>query len=110
VLQPGQLGAALVNGANGAVPLPPQGPTDVAVLTVSDTGSGMSPQFLKERLFRPFDTTKGSKGMGIGAYQVREYVRSLGGRVDVASEPGQGTRMTLRLPLAPDEPPERAAG
>jgi sensor histidine kinase regulating citrate/malate metabolism len=44
--------------------------------------------------------TKGSKGMGIGAYQVREYVLSLGGRVDVASEEGQGTRFTLRLPLA----------
>jgi chemotaxis protein histidine kinase CheA len=38
--------------------------------------------------------------MGIGAYQVREYVQSLGGRVDVASEPGQGTRFTLRIPLS----------
>jgi len=101
VLQPGQLGAALVNGANGALPLPPQGPTDVAVLTVSDTGSGMTPQFVKERLFRPFDTTKGSKGMGIGAYQVREYVHSIGGRVSVWSAPGEGTRVTLRLPACP---------
>jgi chemotaxis protein histidine kinase CheA len=37
--------------------------------------------------------------MGIGAYQVREYVQSLGGRVDVASDPGKGTRFTLRIPL-----------
>ena len=56
-----------------------------AVLTVTDTGAGMSREFIQERLFKPFDTTKGSKGMGIGAYQVREYVQSLGGRVEVAA-------------------------
>jgi signal transduction histidine kinase len=60
----------------------------------------MTREFIQERLFKPFDTTKGSQGMGIGAYQVREYVRSLGGRVEVASEPGRGTRFTLLLPLA----------
>ena len=72
----------------------------VASLTVTDTGTGMSRDFIDQRLFKPFDSTKGSKGMGIGAYQVREYVRSLGGRVDVASEIGKGTRFTLRIPLA----------
>ncbi len=71
-----------------------------AALTVSDSGVGMTREFIQERLFKPFDTTKGSKGMGIGAYQVREYVLSLGGRVDVASEPGKGTRLTLRIPLS----------
>jgi putative PEP-CTERM system histidine kinase len=71
----------------------------LAALTVTDTGAGMSREFIQERLFKPFDTTKGSKGMGIGAYQVREYVQSLGGRVDVASDEGQGTRFTLRIPL-----------
>ena len=45
-------------------------------------------EFVRERLFRPFDSTKGSKGMGIGAYQVREYVRMLGGEVEVQSSPG----------------------
>jgi signal transduction histidine kinase len=59
----------------------------------------MSPEFVKERLFKPFDTTKGSKGMGIGAYQVREYVVGLGGRVKVSSEPGRGTVFALWLPL-----------
>jgi putative PEP-CTERM system histidine kinase len=77
-----------------------------AALTVSDSGSGMTREFIQERLFKPFDTTKGSKGMGIGAYQVREYVQSLGGRVDVASEPGKGTRFTLRVPLS--EPGENS--
>jgi len=76
----------------------PRGPMDVAVLTVTDTGAGMTDEFIKERLFRPFDTTKGSKGMGIGAYQVREYVQSLGGRVLVRSAPGAGSTVTLRLP------------
>ena len=71
-----------------------------AVLTVSDTGSGMSREFVQDRLFKPFDTTKGSKGMGIGAYQVREYVQSLGGRVEVESERGRGTQFRLLLPLA----------
>jgi putative PEP-CTERM system histidine kinase len=72
----------------------------VACLTVEDDGAGMSGEFVRERLFRPFDTTKGPKGMGIGAYQVREYIRSLGGRVDVASVEGNGTRFTLRIPLS----------
>jgi putative PEP-CTERM system histidine kinase len=77
----------------------------VATLTVVDDGAGMSAEFVRERLFKPFDTTKGSKGMGIGAYQVREYVRTIGGRVDVASVEGQGTRITLRVPLS--GPPQR---
>jgi len=66
-------------------------------LVVSDNGSGMDDEFVRQRLFRPFDSTKGSKGMGIGAYQVREYVRSLGGDVDVQSVPGRGTRFCIRL-------------
>jgi signal transduction histidine kinase len=90
------------NGHSDAVPVGDTSKLRVpaAALTVSDTGTGMTREFIQERLFKPFDTTKGSKGMGIGAYQVREYVQSLGGRVDVASEPGQGTRFTLRVPLS----------
>ena len=60
----------------------------------------MDPEFLRERLFRPFDSTKGSKGMGIGAYQVREYARELGGDVEVESTPGKGTTFTIVLPTA----------
>jgi putative PEP-CTERM system histidine kinase len=70
-----------------------------ALLTVTDTGSGMTAEFVRERLFRPFDSTKGSRGMGIGAYQVREYVRMLGGQVEVQSSPGTGTRISITLPL-----------
>jgi putative PEP-CTERM system histidine kinase len=71
-----------------------------ATLSVTDDGAGMSDAFVRERLFKPFDTTKGSKGMGIGAYQVREYVHSIGGRIEVESHEGSGTRFSLRLPLA----------
>lgn len=69
-------------------------------ISIRDTGSGMDPEFLRERLFRPFDSTKGSKGMGIGAYQVREYARELGGDVEVESTPGKGTTFTIVLPTA----------
>jgi putative PEP-CTERM system histidine kinase len=68
-----------------------------ALVTVTDTGCGMTPEFVRQRLFKPFDTTKGSQGMGIGAYQLREYVHSLEGAVEVASTPGAGTVFTIRL-------------
>jgi signal transduction histidine kinase len=67
-------------------------------ISVTDTGKGMEPEFLRDRLFRPFDTTKGAAGMGIGAHQAREHVCSLGGHVDVQSSPGQGTRFAITLP------------
>lgn len=65
------------------------------LLAVIDTGAGMDARFVRERLFRPFDTTKGARGMGIGAFQIREYLRLLGGEVQVDSEPGRGTRLTM---------------
>ena len=71
----------------------------VATVCIEDNGCGMSPEFIRERLFRPFDSTKGSQSMGIGAYQVREYVRQLGGQLDVTSTPGEGTRFDIRLPI-----------
>ena len=65
---------------------------------VGDTGQGMSEDFVQNRLFRPFSSTKHS-GMGIGSYESFQYIRELGGSIDVRSGPGQGTVMTLRLPL-----------
>jgi putative PEP-CTERM system histidine kinase len=67
-------------------------------IVVEDSGCGMPAEFIRERLFQPFDSTKGAKGMGIGAYQAREYVRMLGGRVEVQSSPGKGTRFAIVLP------------
>ncbi len=71
-----------------------------AVIEVADDGAGMTPEFVRERLFRPFDSTKGSKGMGIGAYQARELARALGGDVEVESIPGRGTTFRIILPAA----------
>ena len=71
------------------------------VIEVADTGCGMDATFIRERLFRPFETTKGERGFGIGAYQAREFVRKSGGSIEVESTPGRGTRFVLRLPLAP---------
>jgi len=68
------------------------------VLAVEDDGSGMDENFVRERLFTPFDSTKGTKGMGIGAYQARQFVESAGGEVRVTSTPGKGTRFELRFP------------
>lgn len=69
-----------------------------AVITVTDTGVGMDEIFIRERLFRPFASTKGT-GMGIGAYESRAYVQELGGDIQVASQSGRGTCFTIRLPL-----------
>lgn len=69
------------------------------MLAVVDNGCGMDSAFLRDRLFRPFDTTKGARGMGIGAFQIREYLRSLGGRVEVQSTPGRGTRFEMWFPV-----------
>jgi len=71
-----------------------------AIVEIADDGQGMTPEFVRERLFRPFDSTKGSKGMGIGAYQAREYVRSLGGWLEVESQPGSGTTIRIVVPVA----------
>jgi signal transduction histidine kinase len=62
----------------------------------------MEEDFVKERLFRPFDSTKTS-GMGIGAYECRTYVEELGGSVTVSSTVGKGTlfRLSFPLPLPP---------
>jgi putative PEP-CTERM system histidine kinase len=91
--------------ADGRVTVEVRAAAGEAQVTVVDDGVGMDAAFLRERLFRPFDSTKGTKGMGIGAYQVREYVRSLGGDVDVWSEPARGTKFCIRLPLCPTKNP-----
>jgi putative PEP-CTERM system histidine kinase len=75
------------------------GEADQVIIKISDNGKGMSTDFIANRLFRPFDSTKGVSGMGIGVYQSREYIRSLGGEVQVSSKEGTGTTFTITLPL-----------
>ena len=71
---------------------------DKAAILVGDNGHGMTQEFIRDRLFKPFQSTKDA-GMGIGAYESAQYVRELGGDMQVDSEPGKGTRITVTLPL-----------
>ncbi len=70
-----------------------------AVIEIVDSGEGMSPDFIRTKLFKPFHSSKPG-GFGIGAYEARELVRAMGGRLDVESREGLGTRFVLRLPLS----------
>ena len=70
-----------------------------AAIEVIDSGSGMSPDFVRNRLFKPFVSTKPG-GFGIGAFEARELVRAMQGRLDVESREGLGSRFVIRLPLA----------
>jgi putative PEP-CTERM system histidine kinase len=72
-----------------------------AVLSVADNGCGMSPEFLKNSLFRPFQTTK-KKGLGIGMFQSKIIVEAHRGSIQVESEPGKGTKFGVYLPLRVD--------
>lgn len=69
-----------------------------ALLVVGDSGVGMSDEFVRTQLYRPFVTTKAS-GMGIGSYESLQYLRELGGNIAVDSEVGRGTLVTLSMPL-----------
>jgi len=71
---------------------------DQARIVVGDTGHGMTPEFLRDRLFKPFQSTKPT-GMGIGAYESSQYIQELGGKISVVSEPQKGTEVTLLIPL-----------
>ena len=68
-----------------------------ALIDIVDAGPGMTPEFVRDELFRPFRTSK-AEGSGIGAYQARELVRGAGGDLVVLSRPGEGTTMRLILP------------
>ncbi len=67
-------------------------------IEIGDTGAGMTEEFVQTKLFKPFNTTKRS-GMGVGSYESHQYIRELGGSVAVNSRVGEGTLMTVLLPL-----------
>ncbi len=71
----------------------------LAKIEIADEGIGMSQEFIRRRLFVPFDTTKGNAGMGIGAYESKSIILGMDGSLDVQSEPGVGSLFTIRLPL-----------
>src|SRR5690606_7597516 len=79
-----------------------------AVVSVEDNGVGMSPEFLAQSLFRPFQTTK-KRGLGIGMFQSKMIVEAHGGRINVESRQGAGTRFQILLPLQPAPDPRANA-
>jgi len=74
--------------------------SDSAIIEVQDTGAGMDKEFIRDRLFRPFDSTKGKSGMGIGVYESRDYIHKLGGDIEVISRVDEGTTFRVRLPIS----------
>lgn len=67
-------------------------------ITIEDNGCGMSEEFMNTRLFKPFDTTKGNAGMGIGVFEAKQFFESMAGVIKVESTLGQGTKFTINLP------------
>ena len=76
-----------------------RGGASEAILEIIDVGEGMDAAFVRDKLFAAFVSSK-SDGFGIGAMEARDLVRAMGGRLEVQSRVGLGTRFTIRLPLA----------
>lgn len=72
-----------------------------AILTVSDDGCGMSPEFMQNSLFRPFKTTK-KDGTGIGMFQCKTVVEAHRGKMEVESELGKGSSFRVLFPIVPE--------
>jgi putative PEP-CTERM system histidine kinase len=84
---------------NGWVKIALNSQQDNINIVVSDNGCGMSESFIKSRLFKPFDTTKGNAGMGIGVFEAKQFFESVAGSLSVESIEGQGTKMIICLPV-----------
>ena len=69
---------------------------------MSDSGAGMSAEFIGSRLFQPFASTK-EGGFGIGAFEARSLIGAMGGRIEIESREGEGSRFTIFLPAAETE-------
>lgn len=93
------MNAAQAIAGTGLVTVSTHSDAHAVRIAVADTGNGIHPS-LHERVFEPFFTTKPSgQGTGLGLSVVREIVAQHGGRVDLSSQPGLGTTVTLHLPL-----------
>ena len=102
-----QLGSVITNlilnardavGSHGRITVETKKLEGSVTLSVSDNGCGMTPEFLKNSLFRPFHTTK-KQGLGVGMFQAKMIVEAHSGNIQVKSEPGSGTTFQVMLPL-----------
>jgi signal transduction histidine kinase len=107
-LDPEQIGKVITNlvlnaresiSGQGEVHLSTRLTGSEVLITVRDTGCGMSADYINRSLFRPFQTTKRS-GLGIGMFHSKMIVEAHGGRITVASEPGRGTTFQVFLPVS----------
>lgn len=87
---------------NGEVTLTLEDHFDNLKLIISDTGVGMTADFMNNQLFKPFETTKGNAGMGVGVYEAKSYVEELGGSLTVNSEVGVGSTFVITIPKKED--------
>jgi signal transduction histidine kinase len=91
---------AMPNG--GSLSVTTQTNNGYAVVTVADSGKGMTDEFMRDRLFHPFATTK-KKGIGLGLYSCRDIIEQHGGQIDVASRVNAGTEFKIILPVITEE-------
>jgi signal transduction histidine kinase len=96
------LNALQAVGSNGKIRVETSQRQGRAVLSVADNGCGMSADFVRDSLFRPFQTTK-KKGLGIGMFQSKMIIEAHQGSIQVESEPGKGTKFGVLLPLAANQ-------
>lgn len=98
------LGHLVQNGIDAS---PPGAPVRICfadtggevTIEVIDSGAGMSSEFIRTRLFQPFASTK-ENGFGVGAFEARSLILAMGGRIEVESREGEGSRFTVFLPRA----------
>jgi putative PEP-CTERM system histidine kinase len=76
---------------------------NMVCIEIEDTGCGMSAEFISNHLFKPFDTTKGNAGMGVGVFEAKEFVKYYNGQLNVQSKSGIGTIFSLELPVHNEE-------
>lgn len=86
---------------NGEVVLSVQLNQDQLEVAISDTGCGMTPEFVHMNLYRPFVTTKGEQGVGIGVYEAREYLHHVGGKLTVETVKDKGSVFRIAFPQSP---------
>lgn len=91
--------AADAMAQGGMITLRTRAEPKAVIVEVSDTGAGMTEE-VRRRCFEPFFSTKGNQGTGLGLAMVFSIVQRHSGTIDIASEPGKGTKFTLRLPAA----------
>ena len=82
---------------NAAIHVRVAGVADRVVASVTDNGCGMTPEFIANSLFRPFNSTK-NKGLGIGMFQCKFLVEAHRGTIEIESAPGKGTTVRVSLP------------